>query len=608
MTTQMSQDIHSGQAVLSANANDLKALSEEDQARLGDKDDTGKAQGYVELLKNSLIFGKGGRYKKESRIQNFDMFKALDLQKNETAAPYVKGEQLIDDSIEALKPAYNIWDSIEKYSFDPKTNTLSLKSEDIDGGQTIQTAKKGEPINIGGKTFTSGGKPEDFPNFVLKEMSPFQGQYQTLTGILQTQQRDFPASADMLATSKYGPMQDVDLAAQGGATPLSVVQSGAIVAAATAHYAAIQTMEADSIVRQTEPPRIAATADILDQQLRFQPDTRIMQDIDRADSKIFMANQAHQAALSALTSQILPDNLTVDPNPAITQKLIVAEQLARNDRITSYQPYLDEIDPNQLAFASGGIVPSYFGKGGGAPTFAPRGTDTVPAMLTPGEFVINRKATQQNLPLLKSINSGGSADMLTQYASRGSAIGGPATQYASRGSVIGGPATQYASRGSIIGGPATQYLATGGGVGEAAGGIMGGMMGGPVGTAIGKAMGAALSGELDGFIAKFKGEASIFTTITSGLSQAFGSFVAPVNTFGSWVTKFSTKVDELKNLEIKGPNIPDKVDFNGNVTVTVANTGASNNNNSTVTLDEASMQKIVDSGSARIDKLKTLGR
>ena len=133
-------------------------------------------------------------------------------------------------------------------------------------------------------------------------------------------------------------------------------------------------------------------------------------------------------------------------------------------------------------------------------------------------------------------------------------------------------------------------------------------MGGPVGTAIGKAMGAALSGELDGFIAKFKGEASIFTTITSGLSQAFGSFVAPVNTFGSWVTKFSTKVDELKNLEIKGPNIPDKVDFNGNVTVTVANTGASNNNNSTVTLDEASMQKIVDSVSARIDKLKTLGR
>jgi len=42
----------------------------------------------------------------------------------------------------------------------------------------------------------------------------------------------------------------------------------------------------------------------------------------------------------------------------------------------------------------------------GGQAFSPRGTDTVPAMLTPGEFVVNRSAAQQNLPLLKSINSG----------------------------------------------------------------------------------------------------------------------------------------------------------------------------------------------------------
>ena len=38
--------------------------------------------------------------------------------------------------------------------------------------------------------------------------------------------------------------------------------------------------------------------------------------------------------------------------------------------------------------------------------FEPKGTDTVPAMLTPGEFVVNRQSTQQNLPVLKAINSG----------------------------------------------------------------------------------------------------------------------------------------------------------------------------------------------------------
>ena len=44
--------------------------------------------------------------------------------------------------------------------------------------------------------------------------------------------------------------------------------------------------------------------------------------------------------------------------------------------------------------SSGSIVP---GQGN---------TDTVPAMLTPGEFVINKKATQENLPLLHAINGG----------------------------------------------------------------------------------------------------------------------------------------------------------------------------------------------------------
>jgi TP901 family phage tail tape measure protein len=52
-------------------------------------------------------------------------------------------------------------------------------------------------------------------------------------------------------------------------------------------------------------------------------------------------------------------------------------------------------------FANGGMVPKYFSDGGFA-----KGTDTVPAMLTPGEFVINRKAASKNKSLLSGINSG----------------------------------------------------------------------------------------------------------------------------------------------------------------------------------------------------------
>ena len=54
-------------------------------------------------------------------------------------------------------------------------------------------------------------------------------------------------------------------------------------------------------------------------------------------------------------------------------------------------------------FAMGGVV--YRQNGSDGPEFAPMGTDTVPAMLTPGEYVINKDATQKFGPLLSAINS-----------------------------------------------------------------------------------------------------------------------------------------------------------------------------------------------------------
>ena len=64
---------------------------------------------------------------------------------------------------------------------------------------------------------------------------------------------------------------------------------------------------------------------------------------------------------------------------------------------------------------SGGMI--YANQGMMIP-YQSRGTDTVPAMLTPGEFVVNRSSAQVNLPLLRSINSsnyslGGSVRYLT---------------------------------------------------------------------------------------------------------------------------------------------------------------------------------------------------
>ena len=59
-----------------------------------------------------------------------------------------------------------------------------------------------------------------------------------------------------------------------------------------------------------------------------------------------------------------------------------------------------------VAMAKGGLVPKYFVNGGYA-----RGTDTVPAMLTPGEFIMSKYAVQSyGIDKMKAMNSGSSVN------------------------------------------------------------------------------------------------------------------------------------------------------------------------------------------------------
>jgi TP901 family phage tail tape measure protein len=69
--------------------------------------------------------------------------------------------------------------------------------------------------------------------------------------------------------------------------------------------------------------------------------------------------------------------------------------------------------------ALGGLIYASMGK------FIPRGTDTVPAMLTPGEFVVRRDAVNRgnNLALLKAINGGSaSADSMVSGFAKGGRV------------------------------------------------------------------------------------------------------------------------------------------------------------------------------------------
>jgi TP901 family phage tail tape measure protein len=74
-----------------------------------------------------------------------------------------------------------------------------------------------------------------------------------------------------------------------------------------------------------------------------------------------------------------------------------------------------------------GWVVKYLRKGGQLPGYG--GGDTVPAMLEPGEFVINKEATKNNLPLLEQINNDGkilkrkTGGIIPGYQSGGQVLG-----------------------------------------------------------------------------------------------------------------------------------------------------------------------------------------
>ena len=72
-------------------------------------------------------------------------------------------------------------------------------------------------------------------------------------------------------------------------------------------------------------------------------------------------------------------------------------------------------NPDQLYKRRGGLI--YASNG----MFVPRGTDTVPAMLTPGEFVVNRKAvnTGNNRQVLEAMNGGASGQNGVYYNNGG---------------------------------------------------------------------------------------------------------------------------------------------------------------------------------------------
>ena len=125
-----------------------------------------------------------------------------------------------------------------------------------------------------------------------------------------------------------------------------------------------------------------------------------------------MANEDSKAANAAVAKIVSSPAVVkaVAAEASASRLAPVAQNIAAKSNVsttaataakTAQQRAIDAIR-SRLGMNSGGIVPKYFADGGYG-----RGTDTIPAMLTPGEFVVRRSAVDSlGIDTMNNINNG----------------------------------------------------------------------------------------------------------------------------------------------------------------------------------------------------------
>jgi len=118
--------------------------------------------------------------------------------------------------------------------------------------------------------------------------------------------------------------------------------------------------------------------------------------------------------LALMQSELAGQSADMEQMTVDAKEVVIS---AANVRLTEISNQVSSAQ-SALNFSKGGTV--YASRG----MFIPRGTDTVPAMLTPGEFVVNRAAVQRgnNLQILRSMNSNSAPIQATQALSSGGPV------------------------------------------------------------------------------------------------------------------------------------------------------------------------------------------
>ena len=170
----------------------------------------------------------------------------------------------------------------------------------------------------------------------------------------------------------------------------------------------VQSAVATGTVQNQSPEQRAATFDMLDR----------LKDVFIQGAGGLTGGQVKEQLIFRDAIQMGLDPITAEKLATATSK--EQELINALDRLTREMVDAARKKAGQV-FASGGLV-QYRAAGG--PLFQPKGTDTVPAMLTPGEFVIKKSSVDKiGLGTLSALNSGRYATGgLVQYRQGGGGI------------------------------------------------------------------------------------------------------------------------------------------------------------------------------------------
>jgi TP901 family phage tail tape measure protein len=214
-------------------------------------------------------------------------------------------------------------------------------------------------------------------------------------------------------------------------------------------------------------------------------------------------------------SEVRPSSITFNHAVGHTSNEHIGHTLLHDDKEKHKNNYR----------SSGGLIYA----NNGAFIGAASGTDTVPAMLTPGEFVINREASQKHMPLLDAINSG----------------------HFNRGGIV-----NYLANGGIV---APKYYAGGGEAALRTGGVhnSGANMSGSA-----DALNAGFS-QFNEAVASMQESINKYNEISQTMNQSMNQFSESTQTFRSSTESYGLSVSDM----------PRTLDANVNAVVQTHHTG-----------------------------------